>query len=452
MSNDKLKLIAMRVALSLIRLFQTAKRGFFALLPGLSRIGRPIGRAVVRFVVLPAYRGWLSLRFRFQKMSLPARSALMFFIANRYLLHATLGCISLTMLVLNLRGTNAYAQAVGQNSILFALAAEDRTEITEEEVRSDALPKNANYLGSATLIGVPHIDFDYSDEEPGDQMTPLIPGTIVATPINPEEEAAIPQRTKIETYVVQDNDTVGSIARRFGVNIGTILWNNKLSERQYIRPGDELIIPPMSGLIVTIKAGDTISKLAGKYDANASEILAANALQADSSLALGSQLLIPGGRPPEVLQSNTIAQTKTERPFPPSGIKKPSDLNVGNIASSRLAWPTTGHVITQYYGWRHTGVDIDGDYTSPLYAAMDGVVEKAGWNSSGYGLMVFIGHANGLKTRYGHASKLFVKAGDTVKKGQVIAMMGTTGRSTGTHLHFEVYIGTKRTNPLSYIR
>jgi murein DD-endopeptidase MepM/ murein hydrolase activator NlpD len=79
-------------------------------------------------------------------------------------------------------------------------------------------------------------------------------------------------------------------------------------------------------------------------------------------------------------------------------------------------------------------------------------VEQAGWNSSGYGLQIVIDHLDGRKTRYGHASKLFVHLGDTVHKGQAIAMVGTTGRSTGTHLHFEVYSNGKRKNPLAYIK
>jgi murein DD-endopeptidase MepM/ murein hydrolase activator NlpD len=108
-------------------------------------------------------------------------------------------------------------------------------------------------------------------------------------------------------------------------------------------------------------------------------------------------------------------------------------------------------VITQYYGWRHTGLDIDGDYSSPLYAAHDGTVTTAGWNKGGYGLQVIVS-GSGVMTRYAHASKLFVTNGERVKKGQVIAMMGTTGRSTGTHLHFEVYINGSRVNPLAYIR
>ena len=106
-------------------------------------------------------------------------------------------------------------------------------------------------------------------------------------------------------------------------------------------------------------------------------------------------------------------------------------------------------MITQYYGWRHTGLDIDGHYDSPIYASHDGTVTTAGWNSGGYGLQILVS-GDGFTTRYAHSSKMFVKVGDTVKKGDVIAMVGTTGRSTGTHLHYEVYVNGSRVNPLSY--
>jgi murein DD-endopeptidase MepM/ murein hydrolase activator NlpD len=140
-----------------------------------------------------------------------------------------------------------------------------------------------------------------------------------------------------------------------------------------------------------------------------------------------------------------VTTKKDDRPKPP-------DADTAATSKVKLLWPTTQHSITQYYGWKHTGVDLDGDYTDAIYAAEDGTVVEAGWNSGGYGLQVVIDHGNGFKTRYGHSSKLFVKVGDKVTRGETIAMVGTTGRSTGTHLHFEVYLNGKRTNPLAYIR
>ena len=95
-------------------------------------------------------------------------------------------------------------------------------------------------------------------------------------------------------------------------------------------------------------------------------------------------------------------------------------------------------------------IDISGNYDSPLYASAAGVVESSGWGS-GYGNRVIINHGNGMKTLYGHASKLFVKAGDYISQGQTIAMMGCTGWCTGTHIHFEVIINGSKQNPLSYL-
>lgn len=124
-----------------------------------------------------------------------------------------------------------------------------------------------------------------------------------------------------------------------------------------------------------------------------------------------------------------------------------------------MIWPTAARRITQYFGHyrggsRHTGVDIAGPIGTAIYAADDGVVALSGWNSGGYGNMVLIDHGGGIYTRYGHASKLLVRAGDAVKRGDVIALIGSTGHSTGPHLHFEVMTGNphNRKNPLEYVR
>ena len=116
-----------------------------------------------------------------------------------------------------------------------------------------------------------------------------------------------------------------------------------------------------------------------------------------------------------------------------------------------MIWPTSGHVITQYWGWSHTGVDIDGHYDSPIYATEAGTVAVAGWGT-GYGIQAVVNHEGGYKSRYAHMSKIFVTPGQAVAKGEVIGMVGTTGRSTGTHLHFEIYVNGTRVNPLLYVR
>lgn len=402
----------------------------------------PVGRLMVHLIILPMYRIGVMLKLRIHRLALPTRGVVLFVITNRYLLHVAVATIAVLTVVVNIQTRQVHAQDVGQKSMLFAMATDDANDIVEETVRPEVMLQNSSHLGSATVIGIPHIDFDYDS-------------TDVSQPIDTTPQAIVSQRVHTEQYTVQDGDTISTIAHRFSVNIGTILWNNNLTDRQYIRPGDVLKIPAVSGMLITVKKGDTLGHLAATYDGDASEIAQANQLSADTSLTVGAELLIPGGQPPAIVQTRTQIVTHEQHEEPvtaPLSIPKPPKAYV-TASKTRLLWPTSLHSITQYYGWKHTGIDLDGDYSSPLYAAADGIIEKAGWNAGGYGLMILIEHpAIGMKTRYGHASKLFVKAGDVVKKGDVIAMMGTTGRSTGTHLHFEVYVNGVRTNPLGYIR
>ena len=119
-------------------------------------------------------------------------------------------------------------------------------------------------------------------------------------------------------------------------------------------------------------------------------------------------------------------------------------------------WPTTG-VVTSPYGLRwggsdfHPGIDIANDMGTPILATADGIVEYAGWNSGGYGNMVDINHGNGIMTRYGHGSQVVVSTGQHVVRGQVIMLMGSTGFSTGPHVHYEVHVNGQRVNPISYL-
>ncbi len=473
--------ITTRIALALLRglrLFGLGMRhiGLF-LQPALA----PLGRILVRWLLLPIYRIFIIVRFRVTRWMISARGFFFLLLTNRYVFHTAIVIIMLGTISSQIQAKYATASEVGQHSLLYALVSDQTEQITEVSAEPSTMTKNSNYLGHETLISTPSIDYDYESDDTFADLT--VPGSIAYQPGTDdlgedEPVTTIPHnRTKTETYTVQSGDTIASISRRFGINVGTLLWANHLNSRALINPGLALRVPATSGVLVRIKSGDTIEKIAKKYAVDTEKIYEANRLTASHTLAIDDELILPGAIPlensPTTIRSTVavrsdvpisriknktldiyqeITKTKSDARLKPPDVRIDTNEPIGRKLATKLLWPTRLHVVNQYYGWKHTGIDLDGDYTDPIYASEDGVVEQAGWNNGGYGLMILIDHQNGLKTRYAHASKMFVNAGDTIKRGEVIAMVGTTGRSTGTHLHYEVYRGGRRQNPLAYIR
>ena len=254
-------------------------------------------------------------------------------------------------------------------------------------------------------------------------------------------------RNKIIEYVIQSGDTISSIANNFGLNVNTILWENNLSSNSLIKPGTKLTILPSDGIMHTVAKNENISKIASKYGVTNEAIIDNNDIYENEALTIGQKLFILGGK--KIIEKTTVVNRSY------SGTTINQNTNNANnkpaYTGGKLLWPTVGSRITQYYSWSHKGLDIANKTGTPLYAAEDGVVEKSGW-SNGYGYNVIINHGGGLKTLYGHASKLHVKAGDKVSRGDIIANMGSTGWSTGPHIHFEVRVNGVQQNPLNYIK
>lgn len=490
----------------LLGLIRGLKAGVRVLKPAFRVLGLtlgPVARVFNRFVVLPIYSAFLMAKLRLERTVLSARGFVFFVFTNRYVSHVLLFLIAVGTVGSQLMTQQASAQDAGQNSLLYTLVTHGQEDLIEESITPGLVLADVHYLGPDTIQTMPGIDYDYesSEETPVDlgisgtiavrpqSEFPAAPTdepveTVIETPTAPA--APVEPRKGTETYLVKSGDTVASIAQRYGVNVGTVQWANNLNRASSIKPGDTLRIPAASGVLHSVKRGDTIERLAQLYRVDAKRISESNGLSTRSTLTVGKELLIPDATPqvavatPAPHPSSATPNTKTTSPktstkvaikpdIPLSRIRnkavdvyqeladekadtREKPANASNSTRSRLLWPTHLRVINQYWGYQHTGIDIDGDYTDPIYASDDGVVEQAGWNNGGYGLMILIDHGNGFRTRYAHASKMFVKAGDKVKRGQTIAMVGTTGRSTGTHLHYEVYINGRRANPLTYIR
>ena len=233
---------------------------------------------------------------------------------------------------------------------------------------------------------------------------------------------------EISIYVVREGDSLSQIAEMFDVTTNTVLWANDLRSATDIHPGDSLVILPIVGVRHLVKDGDTISSIAKKYESDSAEILSYNQLASADDLIVGETLIIPGGNMHEAA------------PKRPASSSRPAPTQVsGNIASSGLTHPLPGSVRTQgLHGYN--AVDLAAAYGTPIRAAAAGeviVAKTGGWNG-GYGNYLVIRHPNGTQTLYAHNSSNAVGVGAYVNAGEVIGYVGNTGRSTGSHLHFEV--------------
>ncbi len=252
------------------------------------------------------------------------------------------------------------------------------------------------------------------------------------------------QRDSIIIYEVQEGDTISSIAQKFGITQDTIRWQNNLKTIDSIKLGQKLEILPVSGIAHKVKKGDTIESIAKHYDSEAQAIVdfPFNSFTNDETfeLAIGQTVYVPDGVKPQEQLWQPIANSRQTTP------------NAGSVtASGTFVWPTQG-IISQKYAWYHPGLDIANRASPNVLAADSGKVVAAGWDSTGYGNRVIIDHGNGFKTLYAHMQKLFVVVGQTVKRGNPVGQMGSTGRSTGTHLHFEIHTSGGKLNPLNYLK
>ena len=256
-------------------------------------------------------------------------------------------------------------------------------------------------------------------------------------------EASEKPRDKIITYTVQNGDTLSTVAKKFGVSTSTVKWQNNLTSDN-IAAGDTLDILPVTGISHKVSRGDTVYTIAKKYNTNAQGIVDFPfndfANPQTFSLVEGQILIVPEGVPPRV------APTFVRRQYIASG---PVSITGGGFT-----WPVRG-TINQNYVWYHKGLDIGAGVGTPVAAATSGTVSEVytgGWNG-GYGIHVIISGSNGYTTLYAHMSGVNVSVGDAVGAGKsIIGWVGLTGRTTGSHLHFEVRSGGTFYNPLAVLQ
>ena len=242
--------------------------------------------------------------------------------------------------------------------------------------------------------------------------------------------AVSPDRPQVYAHVVTAGESLLSIAARFGVAPQTIAYNNDMSDSGALQVGQSLLIPPFDAAIHVMSPGDSVDALAARFGVDADALRELNRIGSDDGAS---------GDPRVVLIPVADAR------FPGFRLRLSEPPRV---LAPRLRWPTDG-VITQLFSPAHTGVDIAAPYGSPVVASDAGTVSDVGWRGPG-GLAVCVYQDWGLETCDYHLSATYVDVGERVVAGQRVAAIGTSGVTSGPHVHWEARTNGALVDPLTY--
>ncbi len=332
--------------------------------------------------------------------------------------------------------------------------------ITAQDIlRANGL-KDANKLSAKQLLLIPN-DADKIDETLDEVRTRQMRVAAAKEKLEPIE---------IKSYVVAPGDSLWSIANSQGIEHDTLVGSNNFKTSARLRPGMVLRIPNQDGIFYNMKKNETLENVAKRFGLNTNKIKQVNVKKDFANLKTGDEIFLPGAKPeaektpavapiqntaPKLANNNNNLNNNKSKKSQIIAYIEPSE----KTSSAAYKWPLMGR-INSPFGWRqhpitkrkdfHTGIDIKGERNAPIKAANYGHVIYSGW-MGGYGKVLVIEHNNGQSTLYAHCSSLLAGKGATISQGQLIAKVGTTGRSTGPHLHFEVRNGNSPVNPIKYL-
>ncbi len=333
--------------------------------------------------------------------------------------------------------TDVNGSASGENIALAALPSSDEPSLQSATVRLPAFDKTL-----AAQVGISRTASLHTD-------VPSLPRIVVAN------------------YTVQAGDTLFGIAEKFGLQPETILWSNQfvLGDNPHnLRPGQQLNILPVDGAYHRWSAGDGLNGVSKFFGVDPAAIInfPSNKLSLETigdwsapNIPPGTWLVIPSGRrefvnwsAPDIPRDNPgVAKV-----LGPGACESVANGAVGN---GTFIWPANNHFLSGFDynpSANHPGIDIDGEEGDPVYAADGGVIVYAGWNNWGYGNTIVVNHGNGWQTLYAHLSAYYVGCGQSVAQGGVMGTIGSTGNSTGSHLHFEMMLSGTKVNPHDYLK
>jgi len=324
----------------------------------------------------------------------------------------------------------------------------------------------------------------------------LRPGQVLRIPLVAEadDESRLPPG--IRSYIVGRGDTVQSVASRFDLTVlGLVSANTGLPSLDRLEVGSTLYIPSRDpGLLVRLGKGETIKDLANRFGRSVVEVARANELSSPTDVKAGDLVFLPGiqarttyDRLLKIREAERRAREQEERRLAEERRQREEARRKQRLEQQRLAqqararqqqqaqsqarlrranavvaaagyrWPMSKFVITTYFGGRgvfqrfHTGIDLAAPTGTPIYAARSGQVGTAGWSRFGFGLHVILDHGNTHETLYAHMSRIAVRPGQWVDRGELLGYVGSTGWSTGPHLHFEVRVSGRPRNPMAFL-
>jgi len=271
----------------------------------------------------------------------------------------------------------------------------------------------------------------------------------------------IPSRPRYEVvkYTVVQYDTLFVIADKFNLEPETILWGNPTlaDNPNILSVGQELNILPINGALRVVQSGDTIEKIATAFHGTVEDIVNFPGNDLDPSepvLTAGQFIIIPGGWRDSIVWQLPVITRSTG---PSAGSGEPGACRgpfSGPVGTFTFVWPANNHFLsgTDYLPIGHPGIDIAAGLGAAIYASDTGVIVFAGWSTRGYGNLVIVDHGNGWQTAYAHLSQINVSCGGAIYQGQLLGLSGSTGNSTGAHLHFEMrHSDYGRVNPWLYL-
>ena len=264
-------------------------------------------------------------------------------------------------------------------------------------------------------------------ETPAPPLTPEVPVTPEAPELTPATAVGGPAP---KAHVVREGETLSCIASRYRLSVGRLVDLNALTNPHRLSIGQRILLSemPAEPRKHQVRSGENLWVVAGQYGVSVTSIIELNRLTSPDQLRVGQVLLVP----------KTASTPRASR---------------SSLSAAGMIWPVLGRITSRFgprWGTIHQGLDIAAPTGTAIVAARAGRVVLSGW-WGGYGKCVLIYHGSGMHTLYAHASRLLVTEGDRVGQGEAIAKIGSTGNSTGPHLHFEVRINDDFRDPLNFL-